>query len=170
MSNRKVHNKRSPTSFGPNDVILGRGNHLGKAGNEKFLEIVRTRSMEYWFCIKNTDKDAIARQVVDTIKSLGGGFLRNNADNNHIIDSSKKSAPNISNSAVVKWEIASTHTILTKVKQTFRDLKASAKKRTASSRANKDQADLSWLLIDQYSDETKLSKALSPATLTRHSK
>ena len=147
MPNRTVQIERSYISVGPNDVILGRGNHLSNAGNEKFLDLVRSRSMEYWSCSDNADKDNIARQVIDTVQSLGGRFLRSVADKPRNVNSSKKETTNTTKSTG-HWEIASHHTILIKVKQTFRDLTASAKKRTASSKASNNPTGKSCLSTD----------------------
>ena len=122
-----------------NDVLLGRGNHVHNPGNAKFRMLVLARSVEYWSCNNNVTKDAIARQIIDLISSLGGRFLRKlkkSAKNlNQLEQTAAGSASTVDESTSLEsdvWELADMETILVKVKQTFRDFTASAKKRTTS--------------------------------------
>ena len=122
-----------------NDVLLGRGNHVHNPGNAKFRTIVLSRSIEYWSCNNNVTKDAIAHQIIDQISSLGGRFLRkmkNTSKSQKRIDDAAAGATGHTNDestslVAESWEIADMETVLVKVKQTFRDFTASAKKRTA---------------------------------------
>jgi hypothetical protein len=143
MPNHKKKNKTSNDSVGPNDVILGRGNHLSNSGNEKFRDLVRSRSIEYWSCSDNLEKDSIARQVADTVRSLGGRFLRSAESKVRNNDASSKSRGTANTTkSETRWEIASSPTVLLKIKQTFRDLTASVKKRSASLQANEQSSDI----------------------------
>ena len=141
---------------GPNDIILGRGNHVGSAGNKQFIDIVRSRSLEYWSCSDAAAKDIIAREILDTVKSLGGKFLRCNVgkagSNNN--DATKQAAES--------WEIVSDPTVaLIKIKQTFRDL--NAKQRNATSRLIKNRS------TDPYLAQSKLASArLSDNAFSNH--
>lgn len=117
-----------------NDVLLGRGNHVHNPGNAKFRMLVLSRSVEYWSCNNNVTKDAIARQIIDQISSSGGRFLRKlkNAPKRQPIDEEAVASSTVDAPTSDIWELADMETILVKVKQTFRDFTASAKKRTAS--------------------------------------
>ena len=124
-----------------NDVLLGRGNHVHNPGNAKFRMLVLSRSVEYWSCNNNVTKDGIARQIIDQISSLGGRFLRKlkkaaKGEKRPDDTAAASSERTIDESMVLTsdvWELADMETILVKVKQTFRDFTASAKKKTASS-------------------------------------
>lgn len=137
MSNQRSIVVGYDSSIGPNDVLLGRGNHLHNSGNEKFRSLVRSRSIEYWSCNDNVMKDNIARQIVDAVTSQQGRFLRKmkkssqgtDSDSAVVVarDSSGTSVPN------EQWEVADIETVLVKIKQTFRDFTASNKRRTGVS-------------------------------------
>ena len=136
MSNQSKCFVGNDSSIGPNDVLLGRGNHLHNSGNEKFRSLVRSRSIEYWSCKDNVIKDNIARQIVDSVASQQGRFLRKVKKKSRVTDSSGAAAC-VSDSGVAvpteHWEVADTETVLVKIKQTFRDFIASHKKRTGTS-------------------------------------
>ena len=120
------------TSFGPNDVLLGRGNHFQNSGNEKFRSLVRSRSIEYCSCDDNIVKDNIARQIVDSVASQHGRFLRKVKIKSKGNDSAGAAVSARDSSVLVpneQWEVADTETVLVKIKQTFRDFTASDKKR-----------------------------------------
>jgi hypothetical protein len=109
------------TSIEPNDVVLGRGNHIHIDGNTQFRQLVHARSTEYWSCQDNFAKDLIARQIVDTVTSRGGRFLRRVR----------------ASGAEEQWELANKETVLVKVKQTFRDFSASHRKQQSAAAASK---------------------------------
>jgi hypothetical protein len=108
-------------SIEPDDVVLGRGNHIHIDGNTKFRQLVHARSKEYWSCQDNFAKDLIARQIVETVTSRGGRFLRK------VRTSGEED----------QWELANKETVLVKVKQTFRDFSASHRKQQSAAAASK---------------------------------
>jgi hypothetical protein len=122
------------SSIGPNDVLLGRGNHIHRDGNARFRTLVLARSIEYWSCNDNFTKDTIAREIVDTVTSLGGRFLRKvkTQQCNDAVGDPTSANPS-DKTPPEQWEVADKETILIKVKQTCRDFAASARKKTASS-------------------------------------
>jgi hypothetical protein len=135
-----VEPRQLVTNVAANDVLLGRGNHVHNPGNAKFRMMVLSRSHEYWSCNNNVTKDSIAREIIDQITSQGGRFLRKikNASIGaggvlvaEAASGSNFDEPSSSESNV--WEIADMETILVKVKQTFRDFTASAKKKSQTS-------------------------------------
>jgi hypothetical protein len=128
------------TAIEPNDVLLGRGNHVHNPGNEKFRKIVLARSVEYWSCNNNVTKDTIARQIVDTIISSHGRFLRKakiESKGGDAADAAGTTSDDATSISSDLWVVADMETILIKVKQTFRDFTASAKKRKAASISSK---------------------------------
>ena len=126
------------SSIGPNDVLLGRGNHFQNSGNEKFRSLVRSRSVEYCSCDDNIVKDNIARQIIDSVASQQGRFLRKVKQKFKGNDSGGAKAVSAGDSGASvpkeQWEVADTETVLVKIKQTFRDFTASDKKRTCATR------------------------------------
>ena len=137
MSNHRSIVVGFDSSIGPNDVLLGRGNHLHNSGNEKFRSLVRSRSLEYWSCNDNVVKDDIARQIVDSVTSQQGRFLRK-VKNNSVGTACTGTAVSTSRDSgdlvpTEQWEVADTETVLVKIKQTFRDFTASNKKRNIDS-------------------------------------
>jgi hypothetical protein len=144
MSSRRQEQRRLSsqnqlvTSIRPTDVLLGRGNHVKNPGSEKFRNLVLSRSIEYWSCNNNITKDIIARQIIDEVSSLGGRFLRKiKKESTHDVpDGGPPGAgdktSNTKSESTEEWETADMETILVKVKQTFRDFTASAKKKSAA--------------------------------------
>ena len=60
-----------------NDVLLGRGTPCAEnEGNVRFRRLVKERKMEYIAAEKRMRKDAIAREILETIVARGGKFLR----------------------------------------------------------------------------------------------
>jgi hypothetical protein len=148
MSNRNGIVVGNDSSVGPNDVLLGRGNRLHKCGNEKFRNLVRSRSLEYWSCNDNVVKDNIARQIIDAVISQQGRFLRKVKHCSEGTNSSESAATPAGDSGVPapvreQWEVADTETVLIKIKQTFRDFTASNKKRISASLYNTSPLSLS---------------------------
>ena len=137
MSNQSIDVVGSHPSIGPNDVLLGRGNHLHICGNERFRSLVRSRSVEYWSCNDNVMKDNIARQIVDSITAQHGRFLRKVKKTPSSVTNPGGDTASARDSSVAvpteQWEVADTETILVKVKQTFRDFTASNKKKAGAS-------------------------------------
>ena len=138
MSNQRSIVAEYYSSIGPNDVLLGRGNHFQNSGNEKFRSLVRSRSIEYCSCDDNIVKDNIARQIVDSVASQQGRFLRKVKQKLKGNDSGGAKAVSAGDSGTSvpneQWEVADTETVLVKIKQTFRDFTASDKKRTGATR------------------------------------
>ena len=139
MSTKKKGTVGSYPTIGPNDVLLGRGNHLHNSGNGIFRNLVHSRSREYWSCNDTGMKHCIALQIVDSVTSQQGRFLR------RVKISSRGTNPgallpfsdlNVSVPAEL-WEVADTETVLVKIKQTFRDFTASKKKREGASSCKK---------------------------------
>jgi hypothetical protein len=133
LLNHKSKGQQLVSSIEANDVVLGRGNHAHIDGNTKFRNLVRARSIEYWSCKDNFSKDIIARQIVDTVASLGGRFLNRvkpQQSSNIVADAS--AATNSDTASSDQWEVADKEIVLIKVKQTFRDFTASSRKKTAS--------------------------------------
>ena len=65
------------TSLTENDVLLGRGTPCAEnEGNVRFRGLVRKRKAEYTAAQKRSRKDAIARDILNTIIIRGGKFLR----------------------------------------------------------------------------------------------
>jgi hypothetical protein len=136
MSNNKQSGEPQHFVITPerNDILLGRGYYHRHDGNTNFRALVRSRSIEYWSCKDQANKHAIVRQIIDNVTSSGFRFLskvriRGNCDD---ADDVRRTA-GVSTSSD-KWELADKNTVLIKVKQTFRDFTASAKKQTTAAR------------------------------------
>ena len=169
-----VEPRQLVTNVEANDVLLGRGNHVHNPGNAKFRMIVLSRSHEYWSCNNNVTKDSIAREIIDQITSQGGRFLRKiknasigaggvhcaAAASGSNFDESTSSESNI-------WEIADMETILVKVKQTFRDFTAAAKKKSPASSLHPERSQLTSMIrqrSNQIPEPDKASNNLYQST------
>lgn len=63
--------------LGPNDVLVGRGAPSNaNEGNKRFRELVKQRKLEYTNTKKRQTKDQIAKEIVETIATRDGQFLR----------------------------------------------------------------------------------------------
>jgi hypothetical protein len=119
------------TKLQPNDVLMGRGfNVMLHPGNIRFIEIIRSRCAEYQSITSRKQKHIIAQQIVSTVRSKKGLFLRK-------IESSSLSAAASSDEAaeklmerrvtssaehnMVSWTLVDESAILLKVKQALRD-------------------------------------------------
>lgn len=113
------------TKLQPNDVLMGRGsNVMLHQGNKRFIDIVRSRCVEYQSISSRKQKHIIAQQIVSTVRSQKGLFLRK-------IESSASSAEEAQKTGVVPasssaetmwmWTLVDENAILLKVKQALRD-------------------------------------------------
>jgi hypothetical protein len=95
------------------DVLLGKGplSHRNP-GNKRFRDIVRDRRAEYATTNRRRVKDVIARQIVASVESNGGRFLRN------IQFSNTNSNDNVT---TICWIVVDRVVALEKVKQSLRD-------------------------------------------------
>mmetsp|Transcript_8706 Transcript_8706/g.16588 ORF Transcript_8706/g.16588 Transcript_8706/m.16588 type:complete len:680 (-) Transcript_8706:195-2234(-) len=101
-----------------NDVLMGRGAPaIDNEGNMRFRRIVSARRAEYFAAAKRLDKDQIARQVVSTVRSRGGRFLKK-------IDGLEEARAQRIQAGENAWIIVDEDTVLTKVKQALRDRNA----------------------------------------------
>lgn len=130
----------------PNDVLLGRGQHIKHEGNSKFRRIVRERVVDYATCRNKSAKDAIAREIVRAVEERGGRFVRKMGDGHEALPTAAAAAAsnevNNNNESVrftspswataPKWELVDEATVLIKVKQTFRDYSVVARKVAAT--------------------------------------
>jgi hypothetical protein len=92
-----------------NDVLLGRGAASDRfEGNVQFRTLIRARKNEYSSSMNPNGKAFIAQQIVQTIQSNQGRFLRK------VKLSRSVESP--------KWEIVSDSVAVEKVKQAFRDM------------------------------------------------
>lgn len=130
----------------PNDVLMGRGSHLVKyEGNMRFRDLVVQHQPEYIAPnVRHHVKDAIARQVLETIASRQGRFLRKVEEDDEDEDkndlhkegtgciSSATDAYGVDTTPSIDenkqqqqqkthWVLAEHSIVLEKVKQAFRD-------------------------------------------------
>lgn len=98
-----------------NDVLGGRGAPIiDNEGNHRFRKIVAGRRAEYFALSRRQAKDRIARQIVTTVRSRGGRFLKKLDDNDQVRSLGVKKGDNV-------WIELDEDTVLTKVKQALRD-------------------------------------------------
>lgn len=103
------------TELNFHDVLMGRGAPaIDNEGNVRMRRLIATRKPEYLAASKRQEKDQIARQVVTTIKSQGGRFLK------------KVEEPEQCHTLGIEegtdtWMAVDEETVLTKVKQALRD-------------------------------------------------
>lgn len=99
-----------------NDVLGGRGAPvIDNEGNHRFRKIVATRRAEYFGQSRRQGKDQIARQIVSTVRSRRGRFLKK------IDDAEQARSLGITDEESNAWIELDEDTILTKVKQALRD-------------------------------------------------
>jgi hypothetical protein len=98
-----------------NDVLLGRGRPVVRfEGNIRFRRLVQNRKAQYRATGRNVIKDSIARELIQTVKSRDGRFLRK-------VESPEEAIELGIPSGVQGWVIADDNAVLQKVKQAFRD-------------------------------------------------
>jgi hypothetical protein len=103
----------------PNDVLFGRGKEVNNhEGNVRFRMFAQERLIEYSSCKNKRTKDAIARQIVEAVDGLGGRFLRKAVQETCLADEP------------LPWMIVDEEAVLSKVKQTFRDLMAASRRQS----------------------------------------
>ena len=104
------------TDPNPHDVLLGRGSHLVKyEGNIEFRRLIHERKDEYISSVRHSQKDHIARDVINKVKSRNGRFLRK-VDNP--MEMKKLNIPANITSA---WVHVDEGVVVEKIKQAFRD-------------------------------------------------
>jgi hypothetical protein len=96
------------------DVLLGKGpvSHRNP-GNVRFREIIRSRQVEYTNTNRRRLKDIIARQIVSSVTSKGGKFLKYDDDCDDIDLTNTRSTTG--------WVVVDDATAREKVKQALRD-------------------------------------------------
>jgi hypothetical protein len=99
----------------PYDVLLGKIplSH-SNPGNMKFRDIIRSRHYEYTQTNRRRLKDLIAHQIVASVESQGGRFLK-------IVKSSHANVSEHLDNLEMFWKIVDPPTALEKVKQSLRD-------------------------------------------------
>jgi hypothetical protein len=107
------------TKVGPHDVLMGRGTPaMAHKGNIQFRRLVASRKLDYVQTMRRREKDDIAREIVKTVKSRNGLFLRK-------MDSSTIRAAAGSDADIAKdgcvWMTVPDEVVLLKVKQALRD-------------------------------------------------
>jgi hypothetical protein len=104
-----------PSELNQNDVLLGRGSHLVKyEGNVRFRRLVQDRKAEYTACLRHHMKDNIAREIISTVESRQGRFLRKVES---LVEGAQLGIPQ----GVQPWVHVDVSVVLEKVKQAFRD-------------------------------------------------
>jgi hypothetical protein len=103
------------TQICPHDVLLGKGplSHRNP-GNMKFRDIIRSRQNEYTQTNRRRLKDLIAHQIVASVESQGGRFLK-------CIESTHANVNENLDNLETCWKIVDPATALEKVKQSLRD-------------------------------------------------
>jgi hypothetical protein len=98
------------------DVLLGKGpaSHRNP-GNVRFRQIIRSRQTEYTETNRRRSKDVIARQIMASVTSKGGKFLKHD-DTNDIGSDNSLTTRN--------WTVIDDAAALEKVKQALRDCNA----------------------------------------------
>ena len=119
------------TKLQPNDVLMGRGfNVMLHPGNIRFIEIIRSRCAEYQSITSRKQKHIIAQQIVSTVRSKKGLFLRKMESSSLSAAASSDEAAEklmerrVTSSAehnMVSWTLVDESAILLKVKQALRD-------------------------------------------------
>jgi hypothetical protein len=100
----------------PNDVLLGRGSDVVKySGNIEFRRLIHERKDEYVASVRHSQKDHIAREVLNVVVSKNGSFLRK-VENPVEIKKLK-----IPESVMSAWVQVDEAIIVEKIKQAFRD-------------------------------------------------
>ena len=101
-------NEDAPVPFdqlGENDILLGRGSPLVKfEGNVKFRQLIREHRNVYLECTQHSDKDNVAKEVLNIVKKRGGKFWKRVEGSENL------------------WVPVDFSTSLEKVKQAMRDL------------------------------------------------
>jgi len=101
-------NEFAPVPFdqlGENDILLGRGSPLVKfEGNVKFRQLIREHRNAYLECTQHSDKDNVAKEVLNIVKKRGGKFWKRLEGSENL------------------WVPVDFSTSLEKVKQAMRDL------------------------------------------------
>jgi hypothetical protein len=108
------------TKLGPHDVLMGRGTPaMTHTGNVAFRRLVASRKLDYVQALRRREKDGIAREIVASVKSRDGLFLRKidsssvHASKEHLIAGIPKGES--------AWMTVSEEAVLLKVKQALRD-------------------------------------------------
>jgi hypothetical protein len=103
------------TQLNLNDVLMGRGAPaIDNEGNVRFRRIVQSRRAEYFSVSRRQAKDQIARQIVSTVISAGGRFLKK-------VDSPALATDPVLTGEVQAWVMVEDDAVLSKVKQALRD-------------------------------------------------
>ena len=104
------------TQLTVNDVILGRGSPAtGHIGNIRFREVIRSLLPQYKATTKRAEKDRLARQVIDIVRSRQGRFVR------RVESPAEADSLDLESLDGVWILVEDVNVIIPKVKQTFRD-------------------------------------------------
>lgn len=117
------------TKLGPHDVLMGRGTPaMAHKGNIQFRHLVSSRKLAYVETLRRREKDDIAREIVKTVKSRNGLFLRKMDSSmlRTVADSAADNAKEqqlagISKYSGTLWMTVPDEAVLLKVKQALRD-------------------------------------------------
>jgi hypothetical protein len=113
--------RRFVSAVGPNDVQLGRGRPVVTSeGNKRFRRLILDNRPEYTSSGRHAHKDAIARQILLTIRERGGSFLRK------LESASERLSFGLSADAQA-WVVVDEDSSLLKVKQALREQESSGK-------------------------------------------
>lgn len=121
-SGRRGNAPRLETSVGAvgnNDVQLGRGRPVVTSeGNQRFRQLILENRPVYTASSRHAHKDAIARQILQTIRDRGGRFLRKMEST-----SEREQFGVVDNEQA--WVVVDNETTLQKVKQALREQESS---------------------------------------------
>eukprot|EP00977_Amphora_coffeiformis_P028413 scaffold35012_cov214-Amphora_coffeaeformis.AAC.1 len=144
------------THLGPDDVLFGKGSpSCGNSGNIRFRAVVKLLLPLYVSTPRRSEKDRLARAVVDIIKSRNGRFLR------RIHSPSEADRLNLATYEGV-WLLVDEKLMIPKVKQTFRDQHSGASKIEAPSAWQVSEIDAG---LNRRNTSIPLSALLSPRFL-----
>ena len=141
--------------MGPDDVLVGKGSpSCGNSGNIRFRAVVKMLLPLYISTSRRSEKDRLARSVVDIIRSRNGRFLRR-------IDSPSEADQLKLATYDGVWLLVDEKLMIPKVKQTFRDEHSGASKNEVLSAAQTNQDSYAGL-DNQRNVSTTFSALLSP--------
>eukprot|EP00977_Amphora_coffeiformis_P028415 scaffold35012_cov214-Amphora_coffeaeformis.AAC.3 len=101
--------------LGPNDVLIGRGSPAtANIGNIRFREVIRSLLPMYVATTRRSEKDRIARRVIEIVQSRQGRFVRR-------VESPAEADSLDLESPESVWILVGDEVVIPKVKQTFRD-------------------------------------------------
>ena len=117
--------------IGPNDVLLGRGDHSVKnEGNIRFRQLVKAQKTRYRNVADVSEKHDISCEIIRAVRDRGGAFLRRVEP---LGEAQELGVP----SEEEAWVPAEESIVIKKVKQAFRD-KAPKRENSSAGNSNSD--------------------------------